>query len=272
MCTRSLYLLISTLFAASAFASTAFVAPYAGGACSDSASLGATATCYATNDFGTFGGLAQAEGGSGSLHASASSSYLGVTPLPTQNAFGGASYSDAAITDTLFLHGAPSTGFLRFNLALDGSLTLIEDFADPTAFVSALLEVGIGSPGQAAPISFSGNLAFVSGTNSIDLPYSGSSPQIFVDLVLNATCENGQGPKPGNCIAIADFSNTGTVEGIGILDSNHQIVPTATFTSASGYSYPPLAASVPEPNTFGLTFAAGSVLVAIGRIRRKRPL
>jgi hypothetical protein len=226
------------------------------------------ATCYANNgglignQYGTFQGIGHAQAGSGSLHADATANYLGVTPNPNQNAYGGFSYANAELTDTLTLAGAPQSGFLRFSFVLDGTLTLTEDF-DAGAAASAYLFAN-GS----TVLSFAGNLGIVSGSNVLDIPYYSLTPAIDIVLITQSQCEyGGAGPKPGNCFASADFSNTATIVGLGIADSNHQLVSGATITASSGYAYPVLGSSgVPEPSSL---IPAGFAVAVLMLLRRR---
>ena len=228
----------------------------------------AAATCYADNgaiignQYGTFQGIGHAQAGSGSLHADATANYLGATPNPNQNAYGGYSDARAEITDTLTLSGAPQSGFLRFNFVLDGTLTLTEDFVDPSATARAYLFAN----GSVA-LSFEGNLGIVSGSNVVDIPYYTLTPNIDILLVAEGYCAyGGAGPKPGNCFASADFSNTATIAGLGIADSNHKLVSGATITAASGYAYPGLGSSgVPEPSSLIPVASAVAVLMLLRR-------
>lgn len=252
--------------------------------CSKTDFPGVSLSCSSTSPHGEFSGSAQESAGSGSLHASATATYNGMPDPSYFTAYGGGSQADAVISDTLFLSGAPSSGFLRFSLSLDGTLGLTQDtpgYYD--SFVEAILYAGVGnSSTQVAPLQFcyapdgglcsasaSSTPGAVSGTAIVDLPYSGSTPQISFVLVAAAECyAGGSAPQPGNCNASADFSNTGTVNGIGILNSNNQFVPGATFTSASGYTYPNLV-SAPEPNALSV-FLAFSLLTAILPLRQRK--
>lgn len=253
--------------AASLAASTVTIQPSAFPGCSQLVAGTATATCNANNgalfgdEFGTFQGIGHAQAGSGSLHADATANYLGVTPSPNQNAFGGVSDAHAEITDTLTLSGAPQSGFLRFNFVLDGTLTLTEDFVDPSATARALLFAN----GLVA-LSFEGNLGIVSGSSTVDVPYSTLTPNIDILLIAEGICTTFAGPKPGSCFASADFSNTATIAGLGIADSNHQLVSEATITASSGYAYPVLSSSVvPEPSSLLPAGAAVAVLMFLRR-------
>jgi len=62
--------------------------------------------------------------------------------------------------------------------------------------------------------------------------------------------------------AIADFGDTGLVEGIGLYDASGDLVEGTTFSFASGASYALGPAHVPEPGAAALLLAALAALVA----------
>jgi hypothetical protein len=75
----------------------------------------------------------------------------------------------------------------------------------------------------------------------------------------------------GISTADTDFSHTVTWGGlVGIYDMNHNLMSGATLTSASGEDWTrPLAAPVPEPESWAMLMAGIGLLAAAGRRRRQ---
>jgi hypothetical protein len=75
----------------------------------------------------------------------------------------------------------------------------------------------------------------------------------------------------GISTADTDFSHTVTWGGlVGIYDMNHNLMSGATLTSASGEDWTrPLAAPVPEPESWAMLMAGIGLLAAVGRRRRQ---
>jgi hypothetical protein len=216
------------------------------GSCSHSTSFeGVTVTCSANNGYG-FSGFASAQSDPGNLHVEAIADYTGVPTVAGDNTFGGQSAGDAELMDTLYLTGAPASGFLQVNVHLDGSLTISGTGVALNPNYNDALTYLIINYG-AALISLSGDNGLISQDATEYIPYSNDSVQIDVQLDAGVGCWFGSGaPALATCSASALFSDTGTITGIGILDSDKEAVSGATFTSASGYEYPS-AALVPTP-------------------------
>jgi hypothetical protein len=204
-----------------------------------------------------------------SMHASAGAI---VTSDGAYNLSAAAS-AQSYIFDFLTLSGAPSSGFLQFAFDVDGTVSttiVVEPGGGYTEGATAplfLVETN-GGTNQVTVIS-NANSVF-SGQFIVDIAYSGLNPTL--DLILSTQAHCGVSASTlgasQSCVAVANYSDTVTIAGVGVLDANGNLIPGATVESSSGVFYPTLA-SAPEP-AFTLLLAPilAAILVAKNRTRK----
>lgn len=219
-------------------------------------------TCYAASPTGS-SGYAEAQAGSGELHAEALADYSFpagsyYTPLS-----GGAT-AVADYLDTLSLTNAPDQGFLLFAFHIDGSISF-ETTVGGDAYAAVNIVAGTNSYAV-----WSGNQG-VGGLFSVEVPYTGSEITMDFQLINEASCGTGGGSALdplGMCQASVEFQDTASIVGLGVLDQNGNAVPNASVTASSGYSYPGLS-TVPEPSRLPFISIAMAAMLASLRTRKR---
>ncbi|HVW11393.1 MAG TPA: hypothetical protein VHC90_22560 [Bryobacteraceae bacterium] len=234
------------------FAATINIIPQGGTSCISSLDDSAAQSCSANNGALGYVGYGYAQGTlTGGLHAE-SESILSVGTNSIAFA-GGQASSDATIADSATLTGAPTSGFVTFLFAVDGTLSLniVGDAGNSEALEFMSVEIN-GIIGDSS--IFSGNQV-VATTQAVSVAYSGTSLSLIIALNTNANCGNGGTITQGStCSASADFSETSRLLGVEILNSAGILAPNAALTSSTGFVYPDFS-SMPEPSSLILLSA-----------------
>ena len=260
---RVLRLALGCCMPAVVFASQVSVSPLGSGECGNNVSDATRITCFAASNDG-FSGFAEAQAGSGQLHAEA----LAVYSFPAGDYYtplGGGTLALADYFDTFSLANAPGQGFLFFQFFVHGSLSL-----DTTVGGDVYAGLSIEANGQAYPV-WSANQGQIATSASVRIPYSGSLVTTDLQLISEAGCGTGSALDPlGSCLASVHFEDTASVVGLGVLDLSGNVVPNASIAASSGYSYPALISSVPEPASIWLLLGGLAVILLSAKSVRRR--
>lgn len=251
----------------SSFASGVGVYPQGAAQCQLNFTDAVGRSCYADNGhgagIGTFQGYAYAQGDllSG-LHSKSTATFNGTSF--GGNGYGGQVGAEATIADTAILHGAPSSGFLMFSFAVDGTLSLITN-TGAGDYAAEFMKVGsYDSVLYFASASSPANSRF-NNIETVQIPFSSTSLSLVFDLVTEAHCANGVANANSACIATSDFSNTSKIVSVDVFNGTGTLFPNATLISTSGYVYP---SSVPEPDTVILLGIGLPLIVVLSRIKK----
>ena len=216
-------------------------------------------TCSVNNGVG-FSGSAYAQGDLFSgLHSESQAIYTS-----TSFQVGGVSGADADVIDTVTLHGAPASGFLKFSFAVEGILSLATNTGNLNDHVDELVSVNVYD-GSVLVLGPGSSSLTVNQIQTVLVPYSGTTFPITMALNTLASCANSPTTLGTTCTATADFRNTATVAEVDILNSNSILVPGASMTSSSGFTYP---SAIPEPSG-ALLCSAGLLAIIFRRCRRR---
>ena len=181
--------------------------------------------------------------------------------------------AQAALTDVLRLGGAPSTGFLRFNLHVSGEqrgLAVTSAGTGYAAQVGTFLRINnevvfnrhgvatapIGAPG-AGETQWLGSERF-----TYDLPYAiGSAGLVPFSMILVSGANCRSVLAGDDCSAFADFLHTAQITAIDVLDASGTVVAGASIEADSGYAYPRSPDPPPHENRPPVAVAAAAQTV-----------
>ncbi len=231
--------------------------------CSNTASGSQTAVCNIEVPLngGAYIGIASTSADYATFHVSASS--LEWVPSGPAPALGGTSQAEADAQDLFTLSGAPPAGFLRYVFLISGTqhLALVNESPQVAAGDYAISKLMVNGH-SIAGTPYVGEVGVISSRASFDLPYSAAQVSSTIALITATGCIGTTSVNQNtahSCTASADFFNTVTLVGLGVVDSQGNPVAGSSVVAQSGFNYAPLGA-VPEPGTAVLLLLGGVAL------------
>jgi hypothetical protein len=206
---------------------------------------------------------------------------------PDRNRFAGSGASgsfSASSNDTVFLNGAPATGFFSLQVKMEGSIRLDALFtAGPgqpmTADAEWKMDLNVANTrmlairdgatvGPADEVSVAHDIAQIA---TLLIPYSGTSLQLLE--TISSGSYSCSATRLEFCSSTGFFESSFQLGGGVILDAAGNVAPGATFTSQTGYDYSQALnlSGAPEPATWLLVGVALGFRVISARVRRRRP-
>ena len=177
----------------------------------------------------------------------------------------------AGITDTVTVLGADgvTNGFLQLVFGLEGSITesvdvFTGDGFNPTTIGNTFFASGAASLGANGIFG-----SAVNGVVTLNVPVLFGAEQLLA--ITLSTSANADILVSEGYRVVTDFLNTATLTDASIRDASGQLVPGASLSSVTGYTYGDLTTtppqSIPEPGTLAMVSLG---LGALYRSRRKR--
>jgi hypothetical protein len=217
-------------------------------------------------------GFADASGGPGDMKASASYT-LSAAGYFSQFGANAEFYDEITVTSPGETTGA--LGYLILSFQIDGTTTpsglgqmnVAWQDSVGTAPLAVANATTASCQGQSQASQMqSGGCYFQGDVNPImnPIPFHFGDP-ILLGFFFGA----GTYPGPGELSGSADYSETETLTGIQVMDTNMNAISNSTFTSASGVQYSADGVA-PEPGTVLLFASAMTLIAGFRRFRQQR--
>lgn len=169
----------------------------------------------------------------------------------------------AYFADYLTVSGAPENSFLQITFSVDGTGNDNYDGIRSNPRSAFLLQDTLTMNGQiCSPVLNTSISTDVSGSCQLVAPVADGQPIQFI-LQLQGDAENRSGDS-----SVLDFSHTGRITSIELLDAAGSRLPDSLISTASGFTYPGPAVSTPEPISILLLGLGSSVLGVVHRRKR----